>query len=298
MATTKWAAACAAALMFLTAALAAEDAGRDGWAPATSPPAAPYPGGLGAAAPTVDYASLESGRRRVHGTQGGQSSGSKPSEGYNKITKYHYYPHNQHIYLLPECAIQQVCNAVYVRLNHTQPLCACPARSKDPCSASLNSDDQHSMELTTDIKKKPLTMVKTCELTSEMRECRAPRDWSLLALQNVRTGKSHYLVICRCPKGSVLEGPMTHDQPTYASVPGIRVYGMMCVRSTYRKTPSIPTRGRSSRPMRLRRTPMPLFAENSWHYAHSSQDFDSFHDTATPFPWETAHLMAEKMQLE
>lgn len=25
------------------------------------------------------------------------------------------------------------------------------------------------------------------------------------------------------------EGPMSHDQPTYASVPGIRVYGMMCV---------------------------------------------------------------------
>ncbi|KFB35534.1 hypothetical protein LOC100573121 [Anopheles sinensis] len=43
-------------------------------------------------------------------------------------TKYHYYPHNQHIYFLPECAIQQVCNAVYVRLNYTQPLCACPPR--------------------------------------------------------------------------------------------------------------------------------------------------------------------------
>lgn len=25
-----------------------------------------------------------------------------------KPTKYHFYPHNQHIYLLPECAIQQV----------------------------------------------------------------------------------------------------------------------------------------------------------------------------------------------
>lgn len=90
-----------------------------------------------------------------------------------------------------------------------------------------------------------------------MRECRAPRDWSLLALQNVRTGKSHYLVICRCPEEYVLgiieslsdlsttiindqciefmkisEGPMSHDQPTYASVPGIRVYGMMCVQPT------------------------------------------------------------------
>lgn len=25
---------------------------------------------------------------------------------------------------------------------------------------------------------------------------------------------------------------MSHDQPTYASVPGIRVYGMMCVKPT------------------------------------------------------------------
>ncbi len=25
------------------------------------------------------------------------------------------------------------------------------------------------------------------------------------------------------------EGPTTHDQPTYASVPGIKVYGMVCV---------------------------------------------------------------------
>ncbi|CAG4943873.1 unnamed protein product [Parnassius apollo] len=151
-----------------------------------------------------------------------------------KPTKYHYYPHNQHIYLLPECAIQQVCNAVYVRLNYTQPLCACPARYRDPCSASLNADDLHTTRLTTDSKKKyakkAVTLVKTCEAVSEMRECRAPRDWSLLALQNIRTGKSHYLVICRCPETHILEGPMTHDQPTYASVPGIRVYGMMCVR--------------------------------------------------------------------
>ena len=62
-------------------------------------------------------------------------------------TKYHYYPHNQQPYFLPECAIQQVridhlqcdlwlilmfllqvCNAVYTRLNFTQPLCVCPPR--------------------------------------------------------------------------------------------------------------------------------------------------------------------------
>lgn len=49
-----------------------------------------------------------------------------------------------------------------------------------------------------------LTLVKTCEPVAEMRECRASRDWSLLALQNVRTGKSHYLVICRCPDTNIL----------------------------------------------------------------------------------------------
>ncbi|XP_018328635.1 cell wall protein DAN4 [Agrilus planipennis] len=153
-----------------------------------------------------------------------------------KPTKYHYYPHNQHIYLLPECAIQQVCNAVYVRLNWTQPLCACPSRYRDPCSASLNSDDQHTTELLTNQnQRKALTLVKTCEPTTEMRICRSPRDWSLLALQNIRTGKSHYLVICRCPETSFLDGPMSHNQPTYASVPGIRVYGMMCVQQTARR---------------------------------------------------------------
>lgn len=42
----------------------------------------------------------------------------------------------------------KVCNAVYVRLNYTQPLCACPSR-KEPCSASLNADDMHTTELVT-----------------------------------------------------------------------------------------------------------------------------------------------------
>ncbi|ENN77532.1 hypothetical protein D910_12145 [Dendroctonus ponderosae] len=158
-------------------------------------------------------------------------------------TKYHYYPHNQHIYLLPECAIQQVCTAVYVRFNWTQPLCACPPRYKNPCSVSLNSDDLHTTELSINRKsRKALTLAKTCEPTSEMRICRAPRDWSLLALQNIRTGKSHYLVICRCPDSSTLEGPMSHDQPTYASVPGIRVYGMMCIDNKRRGRPLRTTR--------------------------------------------------------
>lgn len=52
-----------------------------------------------------------------------------------------------------------------------------------------------------------ITLAKTCESTTEMRECRSPRDWSLLALQNTRTGKSHYLVICRCPDNFILGKP-------------------------------------------------------------------------------------------
>ncbi|XP_055544593.1 uncharacterized protein LOC129729794 [Wyeomyia smithii] len=144
-------------------------------------------------------------------------------------TKYHYYPHNQHIYFLPECAIQQVCNAVYVRLNYTQPLCACPPRYRDPCSASLNEDDNHTIKLVGNAQRKAITLAKTCENTNELRECRAPKDWSILALQNSRTGKSHYLVICKCPPHFRLEGPLAHDQPTYAGLPGINVYGMLCV---------------------------------------------------------------------
>ncbi|XP_017484289.1 PREDICTED: uncharacterized protein LOC108372967 isoform X2 [Rhagoletis zephyria] len=177
--------------------------------------------------------SLNNAREEFYLQKQGVSNKDKKPSATAKPTKYHYYPHNQHIYLLPECAIQQVCNAVYVRLNYTQPLCACPSRYRDPCSASLNEDDQHTTKLVGDSKKKAITLAKTCEATTEMRECNSPKDWSLLALQNIRTGKSHYLIICRCPDHFKMEGPMAHDQPKYASVPGIRVFGMMCVKPGY-----------------------------------------------------------------
>lgn len=51
----------------------------------------------------------------------------------------------------------------------------------------------------------------------------------LLALQNVRTGKAHYLVVCKCPSNAIMEGPVLHTQPPYARIPGISVYGMLCV---------------------------------------------------------------------
>lgn len=54
---------------------------------------------------------------------------------------------------------------------------------------------------------------------------------------------------------------MSHDQPTYASVPGIRVYGMMCVDSGNK---------RRGRPLRLTRS-----IDNP------------------PFPWQKAKELSE-----
>ncbi|KAL7648684.1 UNVERIFIED_CONTAM: hypothetical protein RMT77_000591 [Armadillidium vulgare] len=170
------------------------------------------------------------------GSEVGQVEGRSlsPAEGETEAKSedgelyYHYYPSNQHLFNLPECATQQVCNAVYIRLNFTQPLCACPALS-DPCSASYLSNDQHTIELKMgNAADNAITLVKTCEPVWSVRECRTPRDWAILALQNTRTGKAHYLVICKCANSGKLDGPLNHDQPTYAQVPGIRVYGMMC----------------------------------------------------------------------
>ena len=59
-------------------------------------------------------------------------------------TLYHVFPHNQHLFQLPACASQQVCNAVYLRLNFSTPLCACPEPG-DPCSASTLDSDNHSL---------------------------------------------------------------------------------------------------------------------------------------------------------
>lgn len=72
-------------------------------------------------------------------------------------------------------------------------------RYRDPCSLSLNEDDNHTITLVGNANKRAVTLAKTCEQVNELRDCRAPRDWSILALQNTRTGKSHYLVICKCP---------------------------------------------------------------------------------------------------
>jgi hypothetical protein len=77
--------------------------------------------------------------------------------------------------------------------------CYTSYRYRDPCSLSLNEDDNHTITLVGNANKRAVTLAKTCEQVNELRDCRAPRDWSILALQNTRTGKSHYLVICKCP---------------------------------------------------------------------------------------------------
>lgn len=138
-----------------------------------------------------------------------------------------------------------MCNAVYLRLNFSIPLCACPEPG-DPCSASTLPSDGHSLGLTADqASGKVLTLAKTCEEVEDIRTCDQNRDWSILALQNIRTGKAHYLVICTCPDTGFLgmyhspsaspsplplaEGPLAQTGAPYAKVPGIRVYGMLCL---------------------------------------------------------------------
>lgn len=53
-----------------------------------------------------------------------------------------------------------------------------------------------------------------------MRACKSPTDWTLLALQSERSGKAHYVVVCKCPTHAQLEGPYTHNHPPYANIPG------------------------------------------------------------------------------
>jgi len=165
----------------------------------------------------------------VCGTQETTQQEDTSREGKDNATLYHYFPHNQHLFQLPDCASQQVCNAVYLRLNFSTALCACPEPG-DPCSASNLHTDGHSLRLASDLPSgKVLTLAKTCEEVSSIRVCDQNRDWSILALQNIRTGKAHYLVICTCPDTGFLEGPLAQTGAPYAKVPGIRVYGMLCL---------------------------------------------------------------------
>lgn len=121
---------------------------------------------------------------------------------------------------LPECATQQVCNTLFVRMNHTQRLCECSRNYNWECNSDPDKDDGHTIELTRRYDQKVYTQVKLCEPLASIRACKTPTDWTLLALQSERTGKAHYVVVCRCPENSLLDGPYTHNHPPYARIPG------------------------------------------------------------------------------
>ena len=59
-----------------------------------------------------------------------------------------------------------------------------------------------------------------------------PRDWSILALQNIRTGKAHYLVICTCPETGFLGSHVT----TYS----VQLYAILAHLTSYASLPSLP----------------------------------------------------------
>ncbi|KAG9509634.1 hypothetical protein GZH46_01840, partial [Fragariocoptes setiger] len=139
---------------------------------------------------------------------------------------------------LPECATQQVCNAIFVNMSYTQRLCECSSNYNWKCSFNTDAQDGHTIELTRKYDKRIYTQIKTCEPLKEVRACKSPTDWTLLALQSERTGKAHYVVVCKCPTYAQLEGPYTHNHPPYANIPGIRVYGMLCAHQTARSSQS------------------------------------------------------------
>lgn len=91
-------------------------------------------------------------------------------------------------------------------MNHTQRLCECSRNYNWDCNSSPDAQDGHTIELTRRYDKKVYTQVKMCEPLISVRACKTPTDWTLLALQSERTGKAHYVVVCRCPDSAILEG--------------------------------------------------------------------------------------------
>lgn len=65
---------------------------------------------------------------------------------------------------------------------------------------------------------------------------------------------------------------MAHDQPTYASVPGIRVFGMMCVR------PGFSIRKPSAQPPKRYQLQKPLFMQNSNQYTSNKDTRPTYQD--------------------
>lgn len=67
---------------------------------------------------------------------------------------------------LPECATQQVCNAIFVRMNYTQRLCECSNNFNWKCSNNLDPQDGHTIELTRKFDKRVSYVDNSCEIFS------------------------------------------------------------------------------------------------------------------------------------
>lgn len=82
---------------------------------------------------------------------------------------------------------------------------------------------------------------------------------------------------------------MAHDQPTYASVPGIRVFGMMCV-----KPNSVSTRTPAYQPPKQNpyRQPTTAYQPQSYHQNQYQSNYQYLHRTdnsRTTSPRTTYH---------
>lgn len=63
--------------------------------------------------------------------------------GLTKPTRYHYYPHNQHIYLLPECAIQQVRGHWLSWMELSSKICVLSPRHDTSSDSSITIQSYH-----------------------------------------------------------------------------------------------------------------------------------------------------------
>lgn len=140
-----------------------------------------------------EYRNLFSSTRRIHKNQ---------RNLFQQLCRYMQVSINLAILSYFDIFLSKLALHNFLKQNRTILILFFPRilqRYRDPCSLSLNEDDNHTITLVGNANKKAVTLAKTCEQVNELRDCRAPRDWSILALQNTRTGKSHYLVICKCP---------------------------------------------------------------------------------------------------
>lgn len=72
---------------------------------------------------------------------------------------------------LPECATQQVCNAIFVRMNYTQRLCECSSNYNWKCSNTLDPQDGHTIELTRKFDKRVSVVARPASGADHRLQC-------------------------------------------------------------------------------------------------------------------------------